>query len=120
MSAQNNFILTVKSLISAGKKIEAIKEVREVLLLGLRDAKDLIDACEAEKSMEPLTRVARNIASQTVKGSPSIVLVVSDGEDSSVSCRLSIGTFSCKDVTEVQIKRAIAMIGAAQNCDVQE
>jgi len=116
---QEHFILTVKSLIFAGKKIEAIKEVRSVLGLGLKEAKDVVEACYDVKTMDPLTKIARfNMMGGEIQSPKTISIGFGNG--ATVTCSFSEGTFSCSTATELQLKQAMAMIEAAKNCDVGE
>lgn len=49
-------VARITELCTAGRKIQAIKELREVTGLGLKDAKDLVEAIEAGHRPAPLVQ----------------------------------------------------------------
>jgi ribosomal L7/L12-like protein len=65
----------VAQLLAAGKKIEAIKIVRQRTGAGLREAKDYVDAIEAGRTPQPLPARSMMLPAQPGPGSGGRALV---------------------------------------------
>jgi ribosomal protein L7/L12 len=72
--------LEVRSLLAAGDKIGAIKLYRELTGLGLKEAKDAVDAMEAGRSLPSPPTAARRAAGMDPATDPEIRSLVQSGQ----------------------------------------